>query len=97
MGPHQWSEFGSALINGAYIFCRHLHLHVLSADLCSERMKNKKHYNSFHPKLGFFLDINEVVSWFEAEPSYYSTVRIALAVYDTITSPVDGEIRSQTI
>ncbi|KAF8921356.1 HIT-like domain-containing protein, partial [Mucidula mucida] len=52
----------------------HLHLHVLSADLCSERMKNKKHYNSFHPKLGFFLDINEVVSWFEAEPSYYSTV-----------------------
>ncbi|KIY69982.1 HIT-like protein, partial [Cylindrobasidium torrendii FP15055 ss-10] len=49
----------------------HLHLHVLSADLCSERMKNKKHYNSFHPKLGFFLDIDEVLSWFDAEPTYF--------------------------
>ncbi|KAJ7709962.1 HIT-like domain-containing protein [Mycena rosella] len=52
----------------------HLHLHVLSDDLCSDRMKNKKHYNSFHPKLGFFLDIDEVLSWFDADPSYYSTM-----------------------
>ncbi|KXN82061.1 Aprataxin [Leucoagaricus sp. SymC.cos] len=49
----------------------HIHLHVLSADLCSDRMKNKKHYNSFHPKLGFFLHIDEVLAWFEAVPSYY--------------------------
>ncbi|KAF8628452.1 hypothetical protein AX15_003967 [Amanita polypyramis BW_CC] len=47
----------------------HLHLHVLSADLCSEKMKNKKHYNSFHPKLGFFLDIDTVISWFDATQS----------------------------
>ncbi|KIY50868.1 hypothetical protein FISHEDRAFT_20919, partial [Fistulina hepatica ATCC 64428] len=52
----------------------HLHLHVISADLCSDRMKNKKHYNSFHPKLGFFLDIDDVLSWFDAEPSYFESV-----------------------
>ncbi|ESK93045.1 hypothetical protein Moror_8948 [Moniliophthora roreri MCA 2997] len=50
----------------------HLHLHVLSADLCSEKMKNKKHYNSFHPKLGFFLHLEDVLSWFEAEPAFFS-------------------------
>ncbi|KAJ3856987.1 HIT-like domain-containing protein [Lentinula lateritia] len=49
----------------------HLHLHVISSDLCSERLKNKKHYNSFHPKLGFFLHIDDVLSWFDSEPSYY--------------------------
>jgi aprataxin len=38
-------------------------------------MKNKKHYNSFHPKHGFFLHLDEVMSWFDAEPSYYETVR----------------------
>jgi len=37
-------------------------------------MKNKKHYNSFHPKLGFFLDIDEVLGWFDAEPSYFASV-----------------------
>ena len=54
---------------------RHLHLHVLSADLYSPRMKLKKHYNSFHPKLGFFLHLSDVLSWFDADPSYYQTVR----------------------
>jgi aprataxin len=49
----------------------HLHLHVLSSDLCSEKMKHKKHYNSFHPKLGFFLHLHEVLSWFDAAPSYF--------------------------
>ncbi|KAJ3810646.1 HIT-like domain-containing protein [Lentinula aff. lateritia] len=53
----------------------HLHLHVISSDLCSERLKNKKHYNSFHPKLGFFLHIDDVLSWFDSEPSYYREVR----------------------
>ncbi|PPQ78093.1 hypothetical protein CVT25_015627 [Psilocybe cyanescens] len=50
----------------------HIHLHVLSADLCSEKMKHKKHYNTFHPKLGFFLHIDDVLSWFDSEPTYYS-------------------------
>jgi len=35
-------------------------------------MKNKKHYNSFHPKLGFFLHIQEVLEWFDAEPTFFS-------------------------
>jgi len=55
--------------------CRHVHVHVISADLCSPAMKTKKHYNSFNPKHGFFLHLNDVLSWFDAEPSYYKTVR----------------------
>lgn len=49
----------------------HLHLHVISGDLCSPKLKNKKHYNSFHPKLGFFLHLSDVLSWFDADPSYF--------------------------
>lgn len=69
-------HFKSLLDSDILVFLphRHLHLHVLSADLVSERMKNKKHYNSFHPSLGFFLHIDDVLSWFEAEPSYFSRV-----------------------
>ncbi|KAJ7632564.1 HIT-like domain-containing protein [Roridomyces roridus] len=52
----------------------HVHLHVISDDFCSDRLKNKKHYNSFHPKLGFFISLDEVLSWFEATPSYYSSM-----------------------
>ncbi|KIM87013.1 hypothetical protein PILCRDRAFT_815447 [Piloderma croceum F 1598] len=52
----------------------HVHVHVLSADLCSPAMKTKKHYNSFHPKHGFFLHLNDVLSWLDAEPSYYETM-----------------------
>jgi len=63
------------------VFYRHLHLHVLSDDLCSPTMKHKKHYNSFHPKLGFFLHIDDVLSWFDAEPSYYSSVRLIFRVW----------------
>lgn len=37
-------------------------------------MKVKKHYNSFHPKLGFFQHLDEVLSWFDAEPGYFKTV-----------------------
>ncbi|KAE9406349.1 hypothetical protein BT96DRAFT_954836 [Gymnopus androsaceus JB14] len=54
-----------------YGFKCHLHLHVLSSDLCSPKLKHKKHYNSFNPKLGFFLHIDEVLSWFDSDPSYY--------------------------
>lgn len=56
----------------------HLHLHLLSADLLSEKMKTKKHYNSFHPKLGFFLHIQEVLEWFDAEPTFFSNTVKAL-------------------
>ena len=54
-------------------YTRHLHLHVISADLCSEKLKHKKHYNSFHPKLGFFLHLDEVESWFDAESSFFAS------------------------
>ncbi|KAK4056645.1 aprataxin-like protein [Microbotryomycetes sp. JL221] len=40
---------------------RHVHLHVVSNDFVSDRLKNKKHYNSFHPKLGFFLHLSDVI------------------------------------
>lgn len=36
-------------------------------------MKNKKHYNSFHPKLGFFLHVEEILELFDATPSFYDT------------------------
>lgn len=52
---------------------RYLHLHVVSADLCSVKLKHKKHYNSFHPKLGFFLHLEEVLAWFEAGDNYFSS------------------------
>ncbi|CCM02411.1 uncharacterized protein FIBRA_04509 [Fibroporia radiculosa] len=51
----------------------HLHLHVLSNDLCSPAMKKKKHYNSFHPSHGFFLPLEDVLNWFDAHESYFST------------------------
>ncbi|KAF5391469.1 hypothetical protein D9757_002034 [Collybiopsis confluens] len=63
----------------------HLHLHVLSSDLCSPRLKNKKHYNSFHPKLGFFLHIDEVLSWFDGEASYYSEMsKLDVKAYESL-------------
>ncbi|TFY55641.1 hypothetical protein EVJ58_g8119 [Rhodofomes roseus] len=52
----------------------HIHLHVLSADLCSPAMKNKKHYNSFHPARGFFIPLSDVQEWVEAEPSYFAMI-----------------------
>ncbi|KAI0064664.1 hypothetical protein BV25DRAFT_1852604 [Artomyces pyxidatus] len=52
----------------------HVHLHVISADLCAPALKNKKHYNSFHPKLGYFLHLDTVLEWFDAEPSYYDSM-----------------------
>ncbi|EIN07393.1 HIT-like protein, partial [Punctularia strigosozonata HHB-11173 SS5] len=52
----------------------HLHLHVLSADLVSSAMKNKRHYNSFHPTRGFFLHLDEVLSWFDSDDSSFATM-----------------------
>ncbi|KAI5899662.1 uncharacterized protein SCHCODRAFT_02484815 [Schizophyllum commune H4-8] len=49
----------------------HVHLHVISADMQSEHLKNKKHYNSFHPKLGFFIHLDDILDWFEAVPSVW--------------------------
>ncbi|KAH7340220.1 HIT-like domain-containing protein [Rhizoctonia solani] len=43
----------------------HVHLHVLSSDLCSPTLKKKHHYNSFRPDLGFFLHLEDVLKWFD--------------------------------
>lgn len=51
-------------------------MHVISADLVSHHLKLKKHYNRFHPKLGFFLHYTDVMEWFEATPSYYERVSV---------------------
>jgi len=52
----------------------HLHLHVISSDLNSPALKNKKHYNSFHPKLGFFLHLDDVLEWFEATETRWAEI-----------------------
>jgi Scavenger mRNA decapping enzyme C-term binding len=70
----EWVLFFVEVAFTDFCLCRHVHLHVLSDDLCSPTMKNKKHYNSFHPKLGFFLHLDDVLEWLDAEPSYYDTV-----------------------
>ena len=52
----------------------HLHLHVISSDF---RFLDKgKQYNKYHPKLGFFLHINEVLSWFKDDTSFERKVTI---------------------
>ncbi|BGP24857.1 forkhead-associated domain histidine triad-like protein [Rhodotorula toruloides] len=40
---------------------RHVHLHVISSDMISPKLKNKKHWNSFHPTLGYFLHLSDVI------------------------------------
>ncbi|OAX30901.1 hypothetical protein K503DRAFT_658986, partial [Rhizopogon vinicolor AM-OR11-026] len=69
----------------------HLHLHVLSADLCSPKLKLKKHFNSFHPNLGFFLHLKDVLSWFDADPSYYRRmVKLDRSQYEPLLR--DGDL-----
>ncbi|KAJ8520410.1 hypothetical protein ONZ45_g2767 [Pleurotus djamor] len=63
----------------------HLHLHIISSDLCSEKLKNKKHYNSFHPKLGFFIHLKDVLEWFDGEDSYFDTMaKLDKKTYETM-------------
>ncbi|KAI0748162.1 hypothetical protein C8Q80DRAFT_1170487 [Daedaleopsis nitida] len=52
----------------------HIHLHILSDEFRGEYMKGKKHLNSFHPKRGFFLHLDEVLSWFgpDIEPTWFA-------------------------
>ncbi|KAG8800102.1 hypothetical protein FRC18_008114 [Serendipita sp. 400] len=52
----------------------HLHMHIISSDFISPSLKNKKHYNSFHPKLGFFLHLHDVLEWFEGDDEVYQSV-----------------------
>ncbi len=56
---------------------RHIHLHIMSTDFNGGFIKSKKHLNSFHPKVGFFLHIDDVLSWFEPDvaPTWFAMVR----------------------
>ncbi|KAF9792138.1 HIT-like protein [Thelephora terrestris] len=56
----------------------HLHLHVISSDLCSPSLKHKKHYNSFHPNLGFFLHVDEVLAWFGQDSASFDQQLMSL-------------------
>ncbi|KAI0721055.1 hypothetical protein C8T65DRAFT_735544 [Cerioporus squamosus] len=53
---------------------QHVHLHIMSMDFNGGYIKSKKHLNSFHPKLGFFLHLDDVLSWFEpdVEPTWFA-------------------------
>ncbi|TFK92095.1 hypothetical protein K466DRAFT_582202 [Polyporus arcularius HHB13444] len=52
----------------------HIHLHIMSTDFNGGFIKSKKHLNSFHPKVGFFLHIDDVLSWFEPDvaPTWFA-------------------------
>ncbi|KAI0780891.1 hypothetical protein BD413DRAFT_462632, partial [Trametes elegans] len=54
----------------------HLHVHVVSSDFLGEYFKRKKNLNSFHPKLGFFIHLDEIIRWFDAdiEPTWFAMV-----------------------
>ncbi|EJU05530.1 HIT-like protein [Dacryopinax primogenitus] len=61
----------------------HIHLHVVSSDLLSSALKNKKHYNSFSPKLGFFIHLSDVLSWL-TEGASDSRLNINSAKYEPL-------------
>ncbi|PPR03537.1 hypothetical protein CVT24_007023 [Panaeolus cyanescens] len=62
----------------------HLHLHVISADLISEKLKKKKHYNTFHPNLGFFIHVEEVLEWFDTDETFFQKKIRSLATLHPI-------------
>ncbi|KAG8819519.1 hypothetical protein FRC19_009732 [Serendipita sp. 401] len=63
----------------------HLHMHIISSDFISPSLKNKKHYNSFHPKLGFFLHLHDVLEWFEGDDEFYQSMsRLPSAEYERL-------------
>ena len=69
---------------------RHLHLHVISADLTAPALKTKRHYNSFSPRVGFFVPLEEVRAWFgdgdrdTAVPQQHQLAKVSLTCCDQI-------------
>ncbi|KAH9817506.1 HIT-like domain-containing protein [Melampsora americana] len=39
----------------------HIHLHVISEDLVSDYLKNKRHFNTFRSDLGFFIQLDDLI------------------------------------
>jgi len=61
----------------------HLHLHVISSDLCAPALKTKRHYNSFSPRAGFFVPLDEVRAWFDDDEQHeLAKVRLAPEEYE---------------
>ena len=52
---------------------RHLELHVVSRDLIG-KYRNPIQYNSFHPDLGYFLHLQDVLDYFDAVESSWLQV-----------------------
>ncbi|OSC99115.1 hypothetical protein PYCCODRAFT_1416667 [Trametes coccinea BRFM310] len=52
----------------------HVHMHVISTDFLGQYYKKKKHANSFHPRMGFFIHIDEVIRWYDPdiEPTWFA-------------------------
>ncbi|KAH9946085.1 uncharacterized protein BXZ73DRAFT_36981 [Epithele typhae] len=63
----------------------HVHLHIVSSDLAGENIKKKVHFNSFHPEKGFFLHLDDVLSWCDLDDVAYAKVRPFLAAPRTQT------------
>lgn len=70
----------------------HVHLHIISDDLVSDKLKHKKHYNSFHPTLGFFLHLDDVLGWFDLPDAEFKKVRCAPARIAYTMSTCSGYI-----
>jgi aprataxin len=49
----------------------HLHLHVISSDLCGADMEEFLQYNGFRPGIRLFLPIDQVLAWFDGTYSNY--------------------------
>ena len=58
---------------------RHLHLHVISSDLCAPALETKRHYNSFSPRVGFFVPLDEVRAWFDDEQQQHELAKVSFA------------------
>ncbi|KAI9064478.1 hypothetical protein FKP32DRAFT_1570725 [Trametes sanguinea] len=52
----------------------HVHVHVISTDFLGQYYKKKKHVNSFHPRMGFFVHLDEVIRWYDPdiEPTWFA-------------------------
>ena len=67
---------------------RHIHLHIISTEFRGEYFRSKKHVNSFHPTLGFFIHLDDVLSWFDpgVEPTWFAMVSMLGSLHFPIQS-----------
>jgi hypothetical protein len=51
----------------------HIHLHLISSDFISPHLR-EKYYNGFHPRVGLFIHLSEVMEWFELPDALFHAV-----------------------